>query len=88
MAKAGTHLCPPRLPRLACKWRALIGVAIAGAVVAIRQAQLAAAGFSHPQAFGAALGVAFLVSAAIAGAGVVPSLVRGWEERRAGPGRE
>lgn len=59
------------------------GMAIAGAVVASQRAQLLAAGADPSLAFWRAITTAFLVASAIALAGVVPSLVRGAEERRA-----
>jgi EmrB/QacA subfamily drug resistance transporter len=61
----------------------VLGVAIAGAVIAVRRAALVAAGLAPETAFGSALAGALLVTAAIAAAGIVPSLVRGPEERRA-----
>ncbi len=60
----------------------VIGVAVAGAVVAVQRARLLEAGLPPMAALGGALSSAFLVGAGIALAGVIPSLVRGREERR------
>lgn len=59
------------------------GVAIAGAVITVRHAGLLAAGVREPDAFAGALSAAFLIGAGIAAIGIIPSLVRGREERRA-----
>ena len=58
-------------------------IALAGAVIALRSGQLIDAGIAPGDTFGIALKSAFLVAGGIATAGVIPSLVRGREARRA-----
>lgn len=59
------------------------GIALAGAVIALRSGQLIDAGIAPDDTFGVALKSAFLVAGGIATAGIIPSLVRGREARRA-----
>ncbi|MDH7570221.1 MAG: MFS transporter [Armatimonadota bacterium] len=59
------------------------GVALAGAVVAARRSALLGADFDPTAAFAGAIQTAYLVAAGVAAAGVLLSMVRGPEERRA-----